>query len=200
MQGARGVWKVTSLLLPGSLRQLAGTGSPSNGSSGTGAAKAGPGSTYFDYTNGVQWVNVGTKAAPVWSPGGGFVAYAVSSASILAMNATPVNLIAAPPAGYSVIVNNVMFQMTRTSTQYANGGTVNLVYTGGSVVPHSSTVPATVVTGAAGVVLNNNGPVSAANGIVVPTATGVDITNNTAAFITGTGTLKVYIDYSVVKQ
>ncbi len=66
--------------------------------------------------------------------------------------------------------------------------------------PHTGSVPASVITGGAGVVLNCNGGVSAANGIVVPTATGVDITNATAPFITGTGTLKVTVDYRVVPQ
>lgn len=200
-EGSTGPWIVGSLVLKkaGAI-VIAGSGSPSNGTSGTGAGKAAVSSTYFDYLNGVTWVNVGTKLSPVWSPNGGFVTFNVTSANILAMFTTPVNLIVAPPAGFAIVVNNVLWQMTRTATAYAAGGVVNLVYTGGSVVPHSGTVPASVVTGGAGVVLNNNGPVSAANGIVVPTATGVDITNGTQLFTTGTGTLKVYIDYSVVKQ
>lgn len=201
-EGSTGPWIVGSLVLKKSGTAYAtGSGAPTNGTSGTLAGKIALGGSYFDITSGVVWVNVGTKASPVYSPNGSFVPFSVTSANILAMNATPVNLIAAPPTGYSIIVNNVMFQMTRTSTAYANGGVVNLVYTGGAVVPHSGSVPAAVITtGGAGVALNNNGPVSAANGIVVPTAVGVDITNGTAPFITGTGTLKVYIDYAVVKQ
>lgn len=200
-EGSTGPWIVGSIFLKkaGLALGYTSTTPPTVGTTSPFAGKVAVGGSVVD-ANGVWWTNVGTKASPVWSPNGGFIAFAVSSANILAMSATPVNLIVAPPAGYSVIVNNVMWQMTRSATAYANGGTVNLVYTGGSVVPHSGTVPASVITGGAGVVLNNNGSVSAANGIVVPTATGVDITNNTAAFITGTGTLKVYIDYAVVKQ
>lgn len=200
-EGSTGGWVVGSLVLKkiGIVMGYISTTPPTNGTSGTLAGKIAVGGCLID-TNGVGWTNIGTKASPVYTPNGGFVPFNVSSANILAMNGAPVNLIAAPPAGYAVIVNNVMWQMTRTATAYANGGVVNLVYTGGAVVPHSSTVPASVITGGAGVVLNNNGPVSQANGIVVPTATGIDITNGTAAFITGTGTLKVYIDFAVVKQ
>lgn len=42
-------------------------GAPTNGTSGTGAAKAGKGSMAIDYTNGVNYLNTGTKASPVWS-------------------------------------------------------------------------------------------------------------------------------------
>lgn len=176
-----------------------GTGAPVNGTSGTGAGEGGPGSKYFDYTNGGWWINVGSMASPTWSPITP-IAFAVTSANILAMNATPVNLIAAPPAGFALIVDSVLMTLTRTATAYANGGVTNLVYTGGAVSPHSGSLPAAVMTGGAGVVLNSFGGPSAANGIVVPTATGIDITNATAPFITGTGTLKVVVDYRVVPQ
>jgi len=46
---------------------LAGTGTPTNGTSGTGAGFAGPGSFYFDYTNGIAYVNRGTKLSPTWA-------------------------------------------------------------------------------------------------------------------------------------
>jgi len=176
------------------------SGTPTNGTSGTGAGKASPGSVVTDYTNGVRWMNVGTKASPVWSPLNPVI-LSVSSANILAMNASPVNIVAAPPAGYSLIVDNVVFIMTRTATAYANGGAVSLVYTGGAVSPHTGSMPASVVTtGGAGTALNANGGVSAANGVVVPTATGIDITNGTAPFITGTGTMKVVLEYRVIRQ
>lgn len=195
-----GMVKAGALAL-GGIRQFTGSGAPSNGSSGTGAGYAGPSSIYIDKaTNGAMWMNVGTQAAPVWSPITPVLA-AVTSANILAMNATPVNLIVAPPAGYAVIVNNILTVMTRTATAYANGGAVSFVYTGGAVAVHASSMPAaTVTTGGAGVALTQMGPAVATNGSVVPTATGVDITNATAAFITGTGTMRVFFNYSVIKQ
>src|SRR4051812_22927972 len=104
-KGTDGTWKVRELILSGGLRQLAGSGAPTNGTSGTGVGRVPPGSIYYDFTNAVRWINVGTSASPVWSPID-FVSAAVSSANILAMNGAPVNLIAAPPAGYAIVVNN----------------------------------------------------------------------------------------------
>jgi hypothetical protein len=48
--------------------QTAGGGAPVNGSSGTGAGKAGIGSIYVDFLAGTLYVNVGTKASPSWAP------------------------------------------------------------------------------------------------------------------------------------
>lgn len=190
---------MTGIAGRGAVYDLAGSGAPVNGSSGTGAGVADTGSVYTDLVSGTgAWVNVGTEAAPVWSPLEP-VPYAVSSANILAMNGTPVTLISAPPAGYCILVFAILFEMVSTSTQYANGGTVQFQYHGGAVV-HSGTIPASVVNAAAGTSLTALGGAAAANGTTVPTATGIDITNNTAPFITGTGTAKAYISYSVIKQ
>lgn len=198
-EGTRGAFKILELVLNGGVRAIAGTGAPTNGTSGTGVGRAVPGSIYTDSTNSVRWLNVGTTASPVWTPVD-VVSFAISSANILAMFGTPVNLIAAPPAGYAIVVNNVLFTMTRTATAYANGGVVSFVYTGGAVAVATGTVPAATITGAAGTALTQLGPATVATGTVVPTATGVDITNATAAFITGTGTAVARISYSVVKQ
>jgi hypothetical protein len=43
-----------------------GSGAPVDGSSGTGVGICGPGSTYIDYTNAVEYLNTGTKALPYW--------------------------------------------------------------------------------------------------------------------------------------
>jgi len=181
------------------VRQNAGSGSPVNGTSGTLAGKAAPGSVYFDATNGVKWINIGTKAAPVWSPLNPVIV-PLTAAQLIAMNATPVSLIAAPPAGYSVVVDNILFVITTTATQFTGGGAVTFPYHGGSVNAHTGSIPASVVTAGAGTTLTQLGPATGANGTTVPTATGVDITNATAAFAAGTGTAKVVIDYRVVRQ
>lgn len=197
--GSTGSWRVGALLMRFGVRQIPGQGAPTNGSSGTGAGYTAPGSIYFDSTNGVKYINVGTKAAPVWSPLSP-VTIPVSSANILAMNGAPVSLVAAPPAGFSLVVDSILFEMITTSTQYAGGGVVSFPYHGGSVNTHTGTIPAAVVTAAAGTTLTLLGPATGANGSTVPTATGIDITNATAAFTTGTGTAKVIMDYRIVKQ
>lgn len=50
---------------------LSGAGAPVNGTSGTGAGRAVPGSFYIDTTasNSHLWINRGTKASPTWDRG-----------------------------------------------------------------------------------------------------------------------------------
>jgi hypothetical protein len=45
---------------------ISGAGAPTSGTSGTGLNYAGPGSLYIDYTNGLQYINSGTAASPLW--------------------------------------------------------------------------------------------------------------------------------------
>lgn len=42
-------------------------GSPTDGTSGTFAGRAGPGTILLDYTNGRMYINAGTKASPIWT-------------------------------------------------------------------------------------------------------------------------------------
>lgn len=44
-----------------------GSGTPTDGTSGTGVNNAGKGSSYFDTATGYMYLNTGTKASPVWS-------------------------------------------------------------------------------------------------------------------------------------
>lgn len=46
---------------------ITGTGAPTNGTTGTGANQAGPGSVYTDANSGNTYVNNGTKASPTWN-------------------------------------------------------------------------------------------------------------------------------------
>lgn len=47
---------------------LVGAGAPTNGSTGTGAGFAGPGSLYYDLTNQILYNQSGTLLVPVWAP------------------------------------------------------------------------------------------------------------------------------------
>lgn len=46
--------------------ELAGTGAPVDGVSGTGVGQAGKGSRYTDFTNANLYINGGTLASPTW--------------------------------------------------------------------------------------------------------------------------------------
>lgn len=49
------------------------SGVPVNGTSGTGVGMLGPGSEYKDTATGLVYVNIGTKASPIWVNAGGSV-------------------------------------------------------------------------------------------------------------------------------
>lgn len=60
-------WAWLRAMSDNNLAIIPNAGAPTNGTSGTFAGKAGPGCLLVDTTNAVLYVNVGTKASPVWS-------------------------------------------------------------------------------------------------------------------------------------
>ena len=64
--GSTGRFRVGSLLMKSGVEIFTGAGTPTNGGSGTGANKAGPGSLYIDTTNKKLYQNTNTLASPTW--------------------------------------------------------------------------------------------------------------------------------------
>jgi len=118
----------------------------------------------------------------------------LTAANIIAMYTTPVSILAAPAAGSVILVDMIHLQTLPTATQFTSGGVVTLVYHGGSVNPHSSSIAASVILSATG---SNNLLPPITTAIQPPSATGIDITNATGVFATGTGTAVVTIWYSI---
>ena len=123
---------------------------------------------------------------------------ALTAAQIIAMSATPVSILPAPGAGKALVVNDIVVEAKTTSTQFTGGGAVSCVYHGGATACHAGSVPASVITAAAGTTATQLGPPVATNGTTLPANTGIDVTNATAAFAAGTGTLTVFIHYRIV--
>jgi predicted RecA/RadA family phage recombinase len=125
---------------------------------------------------------------------------ALAAADIIAMNGAPVSILAAPGAGKVIIVDSILFEMTRTSTAFTGGGALNFQYhTTTTSVPHAGTIAATLVTtGGAGTAQTALGPNVGTNGLVIPANEGIDITNASAGFAAGTGTAKVFIKYRTI--
>lgn len=124
---------------------------------------------------------------------------ALSAAQLIAMGTTAVAILATPGSGKALIVENFLFEMTRSATAFTGGGAVSFQYhTTTTSVPHAGSIAATVVTGGAGTVQTYLGPNVGTNGLVIPSNEGIDITNATAAFAAGTGTAKVFVKYRVV--
>jgi len=124
------------------------------------------------------------------------VQVALSSAQILALNATPVTIIPAPGAGKVVIVENILLKMVTTATQYANGGALEFRQTNASGTKVTADLAAALVTAAAGTSYNSVAGVttsltSLANALIC-------VSNATAPFITGTGTAVITAKYRIV--
>lgn len=126
----------------------------------------------------------------------GQVNVTLSSANILAMNGAPVTLLPAPGSGKVIVVDHISLKMTTTSTQYANGGAVEFRYTDGSGAKVTADIAAGVITAGAGTSYTSVRGVTTsltnvANAVLV-------IDNASAAFITGTGTGVITIQYRVL--
>ncbi len=131
--------------------------------------------------------------------GGGQVQTAIvplTSANILAMNGTPVSLIAAPGSGKATRVLDISLKMTTTSTQYANGGAVEFRYTDGSGTKVTADIASGVITAGAGTSYTSVGGIEAS--LTMVTNAAIVVTNATAAFITGTGSGLLSISYKTV--
>lgn len=223
---------IAPLLLRSEAQNVAGTaasvyakaGAPVDGTSGTLAKIARPGSLLADTTNFVLYMNSGTKASPTWTNpigiGTGQIAtakladgavtsvkladdiahtaqVALSAADIIAMRTTPKQLIAAPGANKLVLVDSLVVKMVRSATAFTSGGALEFRYTDGSGAKVSADVAASVVTtGGAGTEYNSVAGVTTSLTPVANAA--IVLTNATGAFATGTGTAQVSIKYRIV--
>lgn len=124
----------------------------------------------------------------------------LTAANLIAMGTTPVSILPAPGAGKVIFVEDIVFEMKRTATAFTNGGTVNFQYhTTTTSIPHAGTIAASVLTTAgAATTVTHLGPQTGSSGLLLPANEGIDITNGTAAFATGTGTATVFIKYRII--
>jgi len=119
----------------------------------------------------------------------------LTAAQLMAMYGAPVSVLPAPAAGQVLVIDQIIAQMKPGGTQFTGGGAVTFQYHGTAVVPHSGNIPAATITSAAG---SENVVPPPTGTIQPPAATGLDITNATAAFATGNGTLVVTVFYSII--
>lgn len=138
------------------------------------------------YTNSFGGAGAGVSSAVV----------PLSSAQILALNATPVALVAAPGTGKAIKVLNIGFKMTTTATAYANGGALEFRYTDGSGTKVTADIAAAVVTAGAGTSYTNVMGIEASLTMTVNAQ--INVNNATAPFITGTGSALVFVLYTIV--
>lgn len=61
------MWAMLRALINNNVPVLTVAGAPTNGTSGSYAGQAGPGTLLIDYTNGILYVNTNTSASPTWT-------------------------------------------------------------------------------------------------------------------------------------
>lgn len=161
----------------------------------TGAGYA-VGCEYIATDTGAHLYNGGTTSSASWGGTGNVAVVSLTSAQILALNATPVTLVAAPGAGKTIVVRGITLKMVTTATGYANGGALEFRYTNASGAKVTADIAAAVVTAGAGTSYTSVAGVTTSLTGVVNSPIIVD--NATAAFITGTGTAVVTVAYDII--
>jgi len=125
------------------------------------------------------------------------VSVPISSAQLLAIHTTPVELIPAPGAGKIIVVDQFTFSFV-AGTQYTGGDTLELSYDDLAVLAVDDTVSTGITTSASSSVYIFR---SGSNNVDVITAVNKSVELNQVtgnAFATGTGTAKVLLKYRVV--
>jgi hypothetical protein len=151
---------------------------------------------------GVPVIMSGTSVTSVTFQPGAHVTVNLSAANIFAMYGAPVQLLAAPGTGKSILIVKAMLTMTRTATAFANGAAVIIQY--GSTVHGAgtqaldSTFASTVVTGSTGTTVSlREGAVISDLASTSIQNVGVYVSNGTGAFDTGTGSAIIDLWYVV---
>lgn len=124
---------------------------------------------------------------------------AITKANILAMNATPVVVVAAPGAAYSLQFLGGVLIFDYSTAQYGGGGDITIDYSGGASV--STTIVKTNGFGATGDKVFSLAPLNAAGGYTMPVNTALVITNATGAFTdpgTAAGVGRLKLSYRVI--
>ena len=116
----------------------------------------------------------------------------LSAANITGMFTTPITVIAGV-AGQVVVIEEAVWSFTYGGTQFTGGGTTKLAEeTSGTTL---MTGPAAATINAAANFVQTRLPSDA---VTRTSGKGVQVSNNTGAFATGNGTLKLFIAYRMV--
>lgn len=115
----------------------------------------------------------------------------LSTTNVTGMFGTAVPLIAAPGAGHSIIVTNILFRTVPGATAFTGGGAITIQYHGGAAL--TNTIAAAVVTSA-----SVSDTVRDGLDVTATQNAAIEITNATAAFATGNGSEIVDISYRVL--
>jgi len=206
MQGSRGRWKATSTLYPGGIIiPITFTGTPTNGTNGTGAGRAGIGSIGVSTTTGAVYTNTGTKASPVWTqiaPGGGGSSTTLTpltAAQITTLHSVPVTIVADPGVGNVALLEGLFFEFIFGTVQFTGGGAVTARYHGGAGANlMSSSIAAADIQGGASFGSNFIGAATADGQVVGVTNAAIELVAAGADFAAGDSTAKAFARTRVI--
>lgn len=122
----------------------------------------------------------------------------LTAANIIAMFTTPVSILPAPGTGKVIVVDAIFVQTKPGGTNFTGGGAVDLVYHGTATIPHTGTVTAAQIQSGTAKYVYLGPNTSGAIDLSAVANVGLDVTNATAVFAAGNGTVIVTVWYSVV--
>jgi len=117
----------------------------------------------------------------------------ISSSDLLNLHTTPKQLVPAQGANSIVVVDSVIMSLD-AGTQYAGGTDINVNYESSSTALVSAFTSVQSATDVTSLCVKNNTTLNITSGL----NKSVQLKNNGSAFTTGTGTLKVTVNYQVV--
>jgi hypothetical protein len=176
MRITRGLGLIDTLGLKYGSRVFDGTGAPTNGTSGTGAGFAGPGSLYVDVTNKAIYQNSGTKASPVWGIPTMSAGFGVSNSYIRTDTGTKTLVAAHATKDRGVLV------LVTINTTFANGNGAQPVVTIGEADTPAKAMAGTVLVDAAANATFAFGFTNTATKAITATLTAATNTTSTGAY------------------
>lgn len=122
----------------------------------------------------------------------------LTSAQILAMFTTPVQILAAPGAGSLIIPDFLVAELKFNTIAYAAGGAISLTFGASGPAVHTTAMPAALVTAAQSELFQSPAAVTTQQTAASMVNQGIFISAATQNFTTGNGTLFLTFGYRVM--
>lgn len=145
----------------------------------------------YEYWNGTAWMGIGQDLSTPMT-----VKVDLSNADLLALNATPKTLVAAPGAGFAILPSSLAYRYTRGSASFTGSYFVCLKCSTKSTSHPFTSIADTLLNAAA----NRSGSNPANTGTSIDALAENDSIElkSTAAIATGDGAVTVWLTYSLI--
>jgi len=120
----------------------------------------------------------------------------IATADVLTLNSAPIEIVAAPGAGYAIEVLSAVFSMTYNSIPYATNTVIQLKTTGSTKAQFQDNILKGDTTQYLNINLSSVGLISDTK--ILDNA-GVDVTVNTGNPTAGDSDIKIYVTYRIIE-